>query len=93
MSTSTAAGNAYRQPWKYCRRNVPIVCNSLKNPPHLQPTLFFWILLIHDSLLLCSFLLLSTGLSGFLSLHVSQFKEVLLHTGPVLISFLLTLFK
>lgn len=57
----------------------------------LQATLSLRVLLIHDPLLLSPLLLLPTGLGRLLTLSVSLFQEVLLHTGPVSVSFLFAL--
>lgn len=57
----------------------------------LQATLSLRVLLIHDPLLLGSLLLLPTSLGCLLTLSVGLFQEVLLHTGPVSVSFLFAL--
>lgn len=57
----------------------------------LQTTLSLRVLLIHDPLLLGSLLLLPACLGCLLTLSVSLLQEVLLHTGPVSVSFLFAL--
>lgn len=57
----------------------------------LKTTLSLWVLLIHDPLLLGSLLLLPASLRCLLSLSVSLLQEVLLHPGPVSVSFLFAL--
>lgn len=59
----------------------------------LQTALSLRVLLIHDPLLLSSLLLLPASLSCLLALSMSLLQEVLLHTGPVSVSFLFPLGK
>lgn len=58
---------------------------------NLQTTLSFWILFIHDSLLLGSLFLLAAGLGCLLALSVSLFQEVFFHPSPIPVSFLFSL--